>query len=170
VELSRDGALDRAPNRRHERIHRTLKRDAIQSDKPAGSFWAQQRLFDRFRHEYNEELSHEALSDKPPANFYEPSPGRYPTRLCEPEYGDDVMVVRVRPNGTIRHEARDVYLSSTLRGQPVGLTSQQDGSWKIHYGPLYLGSLSANGRLTRGRKRRRRTRESNDETPTITTT
>jgi len=36
-------------NGRHERIHRTLKQDAIQSDKPAGSFWAQQRVCDRSR-------------------------------------------------------------------------------------------------------------------------
>jgi hypothetical protein len=80
------------------------------------------------------------------------------------------VVVRVRPNGTIRHEGRDVYLSCTLGGQPVGLTGRDDGSWKIHYGPLYLGSLSAKGRLTRGRKRRRRTQKSNDEIPTIQTT
>lgn len=73
-----------------------------------------------------------------------------------PEYGDDVVVYRVKPNGAIAHEGRDVLLSSTLRGEPVGLSGREDGSWKIHYGPLYLGSLSAKGRLTRGRKRRRR--------------
>ena len=67
-------------------------------------------------------------------------------------------------------EYRDVFLSSRLRGEPVGLTGREDGSWKIHYGPLYLGSLSAKGRLTRGRKRRRRAKETNDEIPTIQTT
>ena len=96
--------------------------------------------------------------------------GRYPTKLREPEYGDDVVVYRVKPNGAIAHEGRDVFLSSTLRGEPVGLTGREDGSWKIHYGPLYLGSLSAQGRLTRGRKRRRRAKETNDEIPTIQTT
>jgi transposase InsO family protein len=157
-------------NGRHERMHRTLKQDAIQSVKPAGSFWAQQRIFDRFRHEYNEERPHEALSDEPPASCYEPSPRRYPTKLREPEYGDDDVVYRVKPNGAITHEGRDVFLSSTLSAQPVGLTGHDDGSWKIHYGPLYLGSLSAKGRLTRGHKRRRRTQEKNDEIPTIQTT
>lgn len=157
-------------NGRHERMHRTLKQDAIQSVKPAGSFWAQQRIFDRFRHEYNEERPHEALSDEPPASCYEPSPRRYPTKLVEPEYGDDVVVYRVKPNGAITHEGRDVFLSSTLRGEPVGLMGREDGSWQIHYGPLYLGSLSAKGRLTRGHKRRRQTQETNDEIPTIQTT
>ena len=124
----------------------------------------------RREHEYNEERPHEALSDKPPTSCYEPSPRRYPTKLREPEYGDDVVVYRVKPNGAIAHEGRDVFLSSTLRGEPVGLTGREDGSWKIHYGPLYLGSLSAQGRLTRGRKRRRRAKETNDEIPTIQTT
>jgi transposase InsO family protein len=86
-------------NGRHERMHRTLKQDAIQSIKPAGSFWAQQRIFDRFRHEYS----------------------------------DDVVVYRAKPNGAITHEGRDVFLSSTLRGEPVGLMGREDGSWKIHY-------------------------------------
>ena len=104
-----------------------LKQDAIQSDKAAGSFWAQQRIFDRFRHEYNEERPHEALSDKPPASRYEPSSRRYPTKLVEPEYGDDIVVYRVKSNGTICHEGRDLFLSSTLRGQPVGLTGHDDG-------------------------------------------
>jgi hypothetical protein len=123
-------------NDRHERMHRTLKQDAIQSVKPAGSFWAQQRIFDRFRHEYS----------------------------------DDVVVYRAKPNGAITYEGRGVFLSSTLRGEPVGLMGREDGSWKIHYGLLCLGSLSAKGRLTRGHKRHRRTQEKNDEIPTIQTT
>ena len=39
----------------------------------------------------------------------------------------------------------NVFLSSTLRGEPVGLMGREDGSSEIHYGPLYLGSLSAKG-------------------------
>jgi len=33
---------------------------------------------------------------------------------CGP--GDDVVVYRVKPNGTITHQGRDIFLSSTLGG------------------------------------------------------
>lgn len=51
-----------------DRLHRTMKRQAI---KP---LWqtctAQQRNFDAFRREYNEERQHEALRQRPPASRY----------------------------------------------------------------------------------------------------
>ena len=47
-------------NGRHERIHRTLKADAIRAG-VALRMYLQQRVFDRFRHEYNTERPHEAL-------------------------------------------------------------------------------------------------------------
>jgi 2-octaprenyl-3-methyl-6-methoxy-1,4-benzoquinol hydroxylase/2-octaprenylphenol hydroxylase len=48
-------------NGRHERIHRTLKADAIQRG-VAYRIYLQQRVFDRFRHEYNTERPHEATA------------------------------------------------------------------------------------------------------------
>jgi putative transposase len=55
-------------NGRHERMHLTLKRETVSP--PATSFRAQQRLFDRFRREFNELRPHEALGQRFPAEFY----------------------------------------------------------------------------------------------------
>lgn len=52
-------------NGRHERMHRTLKAEATRP--PAGNLAAQQRKFNRFRAEYNEERPHEALDQQTPA-------------------------------------------------------------------------------------------------------
>ncbi len=77
-------------NGRHERFHRTLKFETL--DEPAATLAAQQRFFDRFRHEYNDERPHEALGQVPPARCYEPSWRPYPRELIVPSYDDDFKV------------------------------------------------------------------------------
>jgi transposase InsO family protein len=58
-------------NGRHERMHRTLKQETAQP--AAANRRAQQRAFDRFRQEYNQQRPHEALEMKTPAAVYTPS-------------------------------------------------------------------------------------------------
>ena len=150
-------------NGRHERMHRTLKAEAIASGKTKRVMWAQQRVFDHFRREYNEERPHEALGLVPPATHYEPSPRLYPTQLRSPEYDRDWEVYLVQRGGSILLPGRELFLSSVLEGEPVGLQLQEDGSRRIHYGPLYLGSLSAEGRFSRGTRRQRKVTPPDDE-------
>lgn len=67
----------------HQRMHRTLKAETTRP--PAASQRGQQRVFDRFRHEYNEERPHEALGDETPASRWRPSPRPYPERIAKPD-------------------------------------------------------------------------------------
>jgi transposase InsO family protein len=60
-------------NARHERMHRTLKAEATRP--PAGSCRAQQRKFNHFRDEFNQERPHEALDMHTTASCYEPATG-----------------------------------------------------------------------------------------------
>jgi transposase InsO family protein len=53
-------------NGRHERMHKTLEQQTTRP--PAATSRGQQRRFDRFRHEFNEERPHEALGQKTPAS------------------------------------------------------------------------------------------------------
>jgi putative transposase len=66
-------------NGRHERLHRTLKAEATKP--PGATLTAQQRRFDRFRAEYNEERPHAALNQRPPASVYTRSARDYPSRV-----------------------------------------------------------------------------------------
>jgi len=54
-------------NGAHERMHRTLKRQAIKPVRQTCA--AQQRDFDAFRREYNDERPHEALGQTTPASL-----------------------------------------------------------------------------------------------------
>lgn len=142
-------------NGRHERIHRTLKADAIRTG-VAQRMYLQQRVFDRFRHEYNTERPHEALDYRVPASAYVASPRSYPVKLCSPEYPNDRDVYVVRADGSIRIPGRDLLLSPVLRGEPVAVEISQDDTMVVSYGPLKLGTVSAHGRFARGSRPRSR--------------
>jgi putative transposase len=71
-------------NGRHERMHRALKAETARP--PAEDRQRQQRRFDRFRQEYNQDRPHEALGQQPPAASYETAQRPYPKQVPEPEY------------------------------------------------------------------------------------
>jgi transposase InsO family protein len=144
-------------NGRHERMHRTLKRETTRP--PAGSARAQQRRFNTFRAEFNQERPHEALGDATPASSYQPSPRPYPARLPPLAYPAHYEVRLVSRNGGIRWHAQWVNVSHVLATQYVGLDEVDDGEWDLYVGPLKLGRFHE--RLLRvedalGRLRRRR--------------
>ena len=133
-------------NGRHERLHLTLKQET--ASPPAATLRQQQQRFDAFRTTFNEERPHEALGQTPPAQHYSPPPRPYSGRLCEPDYGDDRIVRRVRRNGDIKWRGGRLFLSETLIGEPVGLCQIDDeGSWQICYGPVELGIIDAKGKF-----------------------
>src|SRR6266404_137166 len=63
-------------NGRHERMHRTLKAEC--ASPPAATAAAQQRRFDAFRAEFNQQRPHEALGQTAPAEHYTRSARAYP--------------------------------------------------------------------------------------------
>jgi putative transposase len=126
-------------NGRHERMHKTLKAEATRP--PAGSLAAQQRKFNRFRTEYNEERPHEALDQQTPASVYEPSARQMPVKLPPLQYPDRFEVRYVSANGGIRWNSDWVNVSTVCAGEYVGLEEIDDGIWNVYFGSLKLGRL-----------------------------
>ena len=126
-------------NGRHERMHRTLK-DAVASP-PKTSFRAQQKAFDWFIEDYNEVRPHEALGQNTPSSAYYDSPRKYPDRIEQPDYQNDVTTRRVRTNGDIKWKGNRVFLSEALIGEPIGLKQITERTWAIYYGSLEIGML-----------------------------
>lgn len=127
-------------NGRHERMHRTLKAETARP--AAGSVAAQQRRFNRFRHEFNYDRPHEALDQDTPATYYAASPRPMPERVPPLEYPDRFEVRYVSANGGIRWNARWVNVSIVCVGEYVGLEEIADGIWNVYFGPLKLGRLN----------------------------
>lgn len=127
-------------NGRHERMHRTLKKAATRP--PSRSMRAQQRRFDRFMHEYNEQRPHEALNQQTPGSQYCKSPRAYPERLPSLEYPGYYDVRKVAANGTVNWHNKMVYISHLMVGERIGLEEIADGDWAIYYGPVKVGALN----------------------------
>lgn len=123
-------------NGSHEQFHRVLK--ARTARPPATTFPAQQRRFDRFRCEYNEQRPHEALGDDVPAAHYRPSPRPYPPRLPPLEYPGHWEPRRVRAGGIVSWANAPVFLSEALTDQLVAFEEVDDGVWTVHFGTVPL--------------------------------
>lgn len=126
-------------NGRHERMHGTLKEATAAP--PAATLAAQQRRFNRFRREFNEERPHEALDQKPPASLYSASTRHYPCPLREPVYAADQAVRRVRSNGEIKWGGELIFISEALVGEPVGIAETECGDWRVCFADVELGFI-----------------------------
>ena len=127
-------------NGKHERMHRELKRETARP--PAPSAPAQQRRFDRFCWEYNEERPHEAIDFRRPKDLYRPSFTTLPLRIREIVYPGHYEVRRVFGTGFFSWKGDNVYVSATLAGENVGLVEIEDGIWKVFFDCLELGVVN----------------------------
>ena len=111
-------------NGRHERMHRTLKAEAICP--PAGSIDGQQRRFDAFRKDYDFERPHEGIGLVTPASLYVPSLRAFPEQIPDPEYGEDAIIRRVSHQGCIKWRREAYFFSSTLAHEHVRLVPHDE--------------------------------------------
>ena len=118
-------------NGRHERMHRTLKQET--ASPPAANRRAQQRAFDHFRQEYNQQRPHQALGMETPASVYRGSARPMPARVPQPEYDTDLLVRRVHQHGGIAWKHSDVFLSEVLRGEWVGLKPITEQDYLVYF-------------------------------------
>jgi hypothetical protein len=124
-------------NGSHERMHRTLKEET--TFPPAEHARAQQLVFDRFRHHFNQFRPHEALDQQRPTSLYRPSHRPNPHQVPELEYPAHFEVRKVSKNGGIRWRSGWVNVSHVLAGEFVGLEEVDFEVWSVYFGPLLLG-------------------------------
>ena len=126
-------------NGRHERMHKTLKEET--ASPPRYNLEQQQKAFNRFQAEYNNERPHEALGQKPPGSVYRPSPRPFPQRPPKIEYDGSAIVRSVHTNGCIKWKSNSIFLSETLIGEYVSLTPVDSHLWAVAYSFYPLGIL-----------------------------
>ena len=128
-------------NGRLERFHRTLKGETTET--PAASCVAQQRVFDRWRGEYNHQRPHEALGQRRPGRIYVRSRRTYPRPLLTRELEPFSKIARVDRNGFIKWRQRNVFISSALAHEYIELdfNPDVDGRWDVRWGEIHLGYL-----------------------------
>jgi transposase InsO family protein len=118
-------------NGRHERMHGVLKQETALP--PAASLPAQQRRFDRFVPEYNDERPHEALGGRVPSELWRPSPRRYEEHPAGPSYPAHWEKRAVKKTGLMKWRGAVVYVGEPLWKETVGLEEIDDGLWRLDY-------------------------------------
>jgi transposase InsO family protein len=118
-------------NGSHERMHRTLKAETV--DPPASGLREQQRRFDRFIREFNQERPHEALQMRVPDAVYERSVRPFPRKHPLPEYGQHLHVRPIAYNGLLTWKNRNYCLSRALAGKHIGIEYICDGLARVQY-------------------------------------
>ena len=126
-------------NGRLERFHRTLKAET--ASPPSTNCVAQQRIFDSWRREYNQERPHESLGQRPPARIYVLSNRSYPRRLVEQPFDPFGEVARVDKQGFITWHRKKVFISSALKHECIELAPNDKGHWDVHWGQIPIGIL-----------------------------
>lgn len=123
-------------NGAHERMHRTLKEQTAMP--PARDLASQQKRFDRFRHEYNQERPHQALGQKRPAVLYQPSTRPFPKELLPIEYPGHFETRKADDRGTVKWTDRKLFVSHTFRGEILGFEPIDTGIWSVYFGPVLI--------------------------------
>ena len=150
-------------NGSHERMHEELKAEATRP--PAYSLGPQQRKFNVFRHEYNEDRPHQALGQRRPREFYRCSRRRLPLRTRTWKYPQGMVVKYVCRNGAIRWGfGKWVMVSTTLITKYIGLEEMAVGKWRVYFRDTLLGYLDEEslriqddiGRLRRTEKKHKK--------------
>jgi putative transposase len=151
VRLERTVPGKRQQNGKHERMHLTLK---LETATPAkANLFLQQKAFDLFRREYNEERPHEALELKPPVTRYTPSSRTYPRKLLRPvNLGEECRAER---GGFVRWRGEKIFISHALHAEYVRVFPCDDGSYEVSFGAVALGSFTADRLELRLAKRQR---------------
>jgi transposase InsO family protein len=135
-------------NGAHERMHKTLKAEAIRP--PRATLIAQQRAFNQFRRQYNEERPHQHLRGRTPAAFYRASPREYDARLLPTEYPGHFLVKRITTAGTFRFKKRLLFIAHALAPHTIGLEEVDDGVWSIYFCQVLIARLDERDYVIRG--------------------
>lgn len=139
VERSRMGRPQ--DNGRHERMHRTLKRETTRP--PRKTMGAQQKLFNQFQKIFNNERPHEGIDNAVPADIYKPSKKRMPKIVKHFTYPGHFEVRKVSTNGCISfgHPRLDINIGKAFTGMHVGLRCFDDFKWRVYLGNMEIGVL-----------------------------
>lgn len=127
-------------NGRHERMHLTMKQEVAMP--PKETMLLQQRALDAFQNEYNHDRPHAGIDNQRPAWLYTQSYRPYPEKLKQIEYDSNVTTRKIRTNGTMKWNGKEIFISETLIGERVGLTPITDEDWKIQFSHITIGSFN----------------------------
>lgn len=129
-------------NGSHERMHLDMKRELQHN--PARDLETQQRIFDEWRREYNDQRPHEALNQEVPASVYRKSKRRYLEAREEYKYPSNFLTRKVGVRGEFFWKGLRYFLSNALARETVALELNSDQTVSLWFREMHLGRASFN--------------------------
>jgi transposase InsO family protein len=126
-------------NGRHERMHKTLKKHT--ANPAALTLGEQQKRFDLFGIEYNQDRPHEALDMHTPASHYKSSARFYPAKEPEVSYPEQMKVCRVLEHGDVYYCGRRFFVTECLSGKYIGIEQIEEDRSRLWYCNYELGTV-----------------------------
>jgi hypothetical protein len=121
-------------------MHRDLKAEATQP--PSANMSAQQRRFERWRHTYNHERPHEAISQQRPGEIYQPSARRLNENDKLLVYSSQFEVKKVSSSGHLCHEGKSYHVGDAFADKRLGLRKTPEGYTELYFANVHLGNLA----------------------------
>ena len=107
------------------------------------------RIFEEYRHFYNDIRPHMALELAVPASRYTPSQRRYPEKIHEWEYPSGIVVRKVKSSGYITICGQGYFLSEAFGGKEVGIRESGKGAHlvNIYFRQFKVGQIDVEKRV-----------------------
>lgn len=127
-------------NGSHERMHRDMMKEL--QNKIDGDLKLHQKMFDKWKKEFNEVRPHEALGMKTPKEFYKKSERKYCGADYEINYSGRMRCRKVNDRGFINYKQTRVFLGNPFSGYYVGVKESPDKWPEVYFDKLKLGLIN----------------------------
>jgi transposase InsO family protein len=127
-------------NGSHERMHKDMMTEL--QNKIFGDLKQHQKMFDKWRKEFNEVRPHEALNMKTPKEVYYKSYKKYLGDETEIEYSGRMKSRIVNDRGFLNYKQQRIFVGNPLAGYNVGIKERAGKNAEVWFDNFLLGEIN----------------------------
>jgi transposase InsO family protein len=150
IKLDRDDPGHPEQNGGHERMHRDMMVEL--EGQIDGNLNEHQKVFEKWRKEFNEERPHESLGMKRPAELYKKSEKNYEGERVDIEYGCGMKSRAVNDRGFFNYCGTRIFVGNPFDGYHIGIKEQAGKRPEVWFDNFRLGEISFETRLVENEK------------------
>ena len=106
-----------------------------------------QKVFDKWKKEYNIERPHEALDMKTPGTIYSASDVEYDPDFVEFQYPANYKNRAVNNRGYVHYKGNVYFVGNPFNGYNIGIQVDKKGQLNVWFGTMILGHFDKDTKL-----------------------
>jgi transposase InsO family protein len=128
-------------NGSHERMHRDMMVEL--ENKVFGDLLLHQKMFDKWRKEFNEVRPHEALGMKTPKEVYNKSDRKYPGDNIDIDYNGRMKSRVVNDRGVFHYRNMHIFIGNPFAGYIIGIKENVNKNYEVWFDNILLGVINS---------------------------